>query len=310
MRRDEHVQLLGLLQVVESHHLGEPLDVPPTDPQVVGRAVAAVGDGGPILAGVVETVGLGGHGVEACHDPQAGEQFLYPEQEFLRTAAEADVPGALRPLVDHTPVGIVEPAQERVQCRLGRFEDSLRYDLSGCPTARHAKAFEQSREGPAVGTKLDGTVRLHAWLAGEPGDPGQQLPVSRQYVLLFPLAAVHRDRTLLGEAAVTHQPTEVVGELLVPLLRQVGQRPARRRPGGLQRIRREHLLGERPLGVVEGPDHLVVRGEFVGVHPAAVRRPQSVARSTAEPGTVGEPQFQDLVRAGHHVAGRPARHDP
>ena len=66
----------------------------------------------------------------------------------------------------------------------------------------------------------------------------------------------------------------------------------------------------RARRVLEGAHDAVLIGQLAGMHPAAVGGPDPVVGGAAQPRAVGEPQFHDLVAAGHHVPGRAGGGDP
>lgn len=71
-------------------------------------------------------------------------------------------------------------------------------------------------EVPLHQTQLSRAVRLNAGLGPEPCPAFKRVQVSRQELLDFDRRAVDGHRPARAEVAVSHQPAEVVTQLLVP----------------------------------------------------------------------------------------------
>ncbi len=134
--------------------------------------------------------------------------------------------------------------------------------------------------------------------------------MARHRLVAVVVAAVDRDRVLIGHAAVADEPAEVVSELLIPFHWQVNRLARPRRPCRRQGPGRDPRIRGGAGRILQRAHHTVVGRQVLGMHPAPAGRPDPVPGRAAQPRAVGEPQLDDFVGAGDQEAGRDRRLNP
>ena len=271
--------------------------------------VGAVAGDGAVLAGVAEAVLLGAGAVDPAGDPERAEQLLDAEQQFLGAAAEADVAGSVRH-ADGAAVGVEQALEETDQCLLGRLEDRVGYALAGrapddTPRAR-TKAMKASRVTRSC------TVPL-AWMLGLASKPViwcHQLPVPRHGLGPVVVAAVDRDRVLIGHAAVADQPAEVMSRTPRPTSPASDRLARRHGPGGGEGGLPGSGSARGPRGVLQRAHHRssAVRSSACTQPRLAVQSRWPGVQRSREPSEKRSSTIS--LRPGDHVPRRRSGDDP